>query len=410
MKMYQLSEMKHSRIFFDKNPPRFIHAVGVIILCLCIVTIFGMYTVQKSYYVKGAGTFEYTDRTYISVKSAGVVSSILKHEGDEVEKGTLLFTLSSGVEGIQSIELQKQIQAIEEKDTIYALFEKSLNENKNYMQNSGLQQAYYGKVELYLSQYKTDEITKKSNQEKVETKKKEQKNLEEEVKKLKGNVEEEANYESKNTTLQSLTEEIKSLEQGINDNNIQSKQYKNQFLSELGVERSTNETKRKELESQYNIQVRNDETLRVYSESSGKIHYSKDLELGMNIQLGEIVGQVSGGKSGHLQAEVYIAATDRTKVNINDVVKIAISGVNQSKYGTLNGYVQSISDGTYVQETTKGQVMLYKIIINTRETKLQDDKKHEKISVQSSLPIEGRIVYDKETYLEWLMGLLNFKE
>ncbi|MGC4431578.1 secretion protein HlyD, partial [Streptococcus suis] len=67
-----------------------------------------------------------------------------------------------------------------------------------------------------------------------------------------------------------------------------------------------------------------------------------------------------------------------------------------------------IDSGTITQETQNGNVSLYKVVVALEELTLQKDE--EIVVLQKDMPVEARIVYDKETYLDWILELLSFKQ
>ena len=123
MKLYNKSELRYSRIFFDKKPPAF---VFILIISTAIILIGALI---------GAA---YTPKNYI------------------VKAGDVIVSLSSGQEGLQASSLNKQLEKLRAKEAIFQKFEQSLNEKYNHMSNSGEEQEYYGKVEYYLSQLNSE--------------------------------------------------------------------------------------------------------------------------------------------------------------------------------------------------------------------------------------------------------------
>ncbi|MCQ9212675.1 MULTISPECIES: hypothetical protein [unclassified Streptococcus] len=65
-----------------------------------------------------------------------------------------------------------------------------------------------------------------------------------------------------------------------------------------------------------------------------------------------------------------------------------------------------------MQETKEGNRNLYKVIVGLEDLTLKYE--NETIVFQKDMPvevrIEVRIVYDKETYLDWILELLSFKQ
>jgi len=83
-------------------------------------------------------------------------------------------------------------------------------------------------------------------------------------------------------------------------------------------------------------------------------------------------------------------------------------GTNSQKYGTLKGKLVAIDNGTITQESEQGNMVFYHCNITLLKTQL---KASDKSTIQAikSMPIEARIVYDKETYFEWILKQLSFK-
>lgn len=52
-------------------------------------------------------------------------------------------------------------------------------------------------------------------------------------------------------------------------------------------------------------------------------------------------------------------------------------------------------------------MLLYRVKISIDEYKLKS--KDDQIDVVTSMPVEARIVYEKESYFDWILNILNFK-
>lgn len=156
MKLYKKEELKYSRLFFDKEPPRFLLALSIFIMSILLVTIIvSSYTI-KPYIIKTQGIVKMSEVTYISSLAYGKIEEIYVIEGQEVKKDQKLITISNGQESMQSIAIQEQIDLANKKIEIMNKYEKSLNDKVNHMSNSALEQEYFGYVEYYLSQLKND--------------------------------------------------------------------------------------------------------------------------------------------------------------------------------------------------------------------------------------------------------------
>ena len=156
MKLYSKSELRYSRIFFDKKPPAFVFILIISTAIILIGALIGAAYTPKNYIVKANGNSRITGTEFLSAISSGKVVTLHKSEGDIVKAGDVIVSLSSGQEGLQASSLNKQLEKLRAKEAIFQKFEQSLNEKYNHMSNSGEEQEYYGKVEYYLSQLNSE--------------------------------------------------------------------------------------------------------------------------------------------------------------------------------------------------------------------------------------------------------------
>ncbi|MGK4109563.1 HlyD family efflux transporter periplasmic adaptor subunit [Enterococcus cecorum] len=461
MKLYKKSELKYSRIFFDKKPPKYIFFLtGLIIMTLFVAIISAAY-IPKIYIVKAQGDVRVTNTEFLSVVSAGNVITMNKLEGEKVKTGDIILSISSGQEGVQSNALRKQLETLQKKEAIYEKFEQSLEEKNNFMSNSGEEQEYYGKVEYYLSQLNSenynnnlqyskikDEYAKleKLNQEKLqlinnlEANKTEMEKLEEQLSKKSASNNEHSDAEAEgyrlemHDTLEMLEMKIKDCKSDIEniqasvtakESEIEAKRdilkdmersYHNptsqayntyaQLISELGNVRSVNNKSISELEANLGIAKSQDQTFSISAKNNGILHYTIPLKQGMPVSANQIVAEISDSNKEYY-VEAFVLASDISRVHKNASVDMALLGVNSQKYGTLKGKVRQIDSGTINQESKDGNISFYKVIIDLQNLKLEH--KQEIIKIKKGMPVEVRIVYDRETYLEWILEMLNFK-
>ena len=261
MKLYQKSELKDSRIFFDKKPPMFLTMFILFILFMIIFAIWMSSWMSKSYIVEANGTITTTDNIYISALSDGVLTSLNSQEGTFVKKGDILFEISSGSEGVQYSALQKQISNTKDKISAINKYINSLNIHQNKMSNSGIEQEYYEKVRYYISSLEDENQTKENNQKSIKQKeekktKKEQEiqSLKDQIYKLKDTEEDKAKKEELNSSLETKQSELESLIEEINQltqtSSSQAEQTKIQLISEAGNTRTALQSTLVELEGQ----------------------------------------------------------------------------------------------------------------------------------------------------------------
>lgn len=209
---------------------------------------------------------------------------------------------------------------------------------------------------------------------------------------------------AKNEEVKAKKQEIKEVEQ---QNKNQSHQTYTQFISELGAARTQNEEKILELSSQKMIRSGDSNILEIRAHKEGKIHYLTPVKNGSGIQAYQPVAQIDNGQKSELHVESYIAAQDISKVTKGNNVKIALQGVNQIKFGLLKGKVESIGSGTITQNTENNSQLLYQVLISLEQTSLKSNSKEE-VHAVASMPIQADIIYDKETYFEWVLEQFNF--
>lgn len=398
------------------------------VLFLVIAIFVGSAYLTKNYIVKGQGVIMDSHTKYISTKIAGVVTKIEKQEGDSVAENDTLFIVSSGEEGLQVIALKTQLQEQEVKLEVLNKYKNSLTDKVNYMQNNGSEQEYYGKVEYYLSQIKSEN---KQNQElqsdKLEKENKrniaQQQLTELESKKItyekqlhdattEQKLELETKYNEVKSEINAKKSELEGLENEIKQyvrqsTNDRSNQMYFQFTSELGTSYSNIEKTISELKTNIELHEKKETNYTVTANNQGILHYQIPLKTGMSVQQGQIIAEVSTLQTKNYYVESYIATTEISKIKTNQEVDISIVGVNTQKYGTLKGKVKSIDSGTVTQQTAQGNQNFYKVEIELMTTTLKH--KEETIQIIQSQPVETRIIYDKETYLDWILEMLSFK-
>lgn len=467
MKLYNKSELRYSRIFFDKRPPAYAFILIFSTLATLIIAFAVSAYLPKNYIVKARGTSVITGTEYVSALSNGKIVTLHKKEGDSVKAGEVILSLSSGQEGLQTESLTKQLDKLKAKESLFQKYEQSLNEKVNYMANSGEEQEYYGKVEYYLSQLSSENYNDGSQYAKLQEEytklnklvveksqletdlssyQSQLANLEAELATLSVKETAETNSDSetnssstdsspnsiqleqlntkisevktkietitssiqgKGTEIESLQSSIREMERSYNDPTSQAYNTYAQLISELGTARAANNKSITELEANLGISTGQDRGLTVSASSDGTLHYVTPLKQGMSVQQNQTVAEIAGSDR-EAYIEAFVLATDISRVTVGAEVDIAITGVNSQKFGTLKGAVTQIDSGTITQETQNGNVSLYKVVVALEELTLQKDE--EIVVLQKDMPVEARIVYDNETYLDWILELLSFKQ
>ena len=155
------------------------------------------------------------------------------------------------------------------------------------------------------------------------------------------------------------------------------------------------------------LQSINNNLYEVRANQTGYVHYLLPLRTGMMIGRMQNIAEISMNLEADMQAEIFIPAHQISRVETGQNVIIAIEGVNISRYGTISGELISIDIGTISLDTSVGYQTFYRGVVFIEDTFLEASN-GDRINVLRSMPITARIIYERETYLNWLLNMLQF--
>lgn len=119
MKLYNKSELRYSRIFFDKRPPAYAFILIISTALILLGSLIASAYIPKNYIVKANGNSVIIGTEFLSAVSPGKVVTLHKSEGDIVKAGDVIISLSSGQEGLQATSLNKQLEKLRAKEAIF---------------------------------------------------------------------------------------------------------------------------------------------------------------------------------------------------------------------------------------------------------------------------------------------------
>jgi len=436
--------------------------IFILFTLLILITAFVISSLlTRTYVVTANGTVTTEDNTFVGSFADGILVELIHEEGSFVEFGDVLFTVSSGNEGLQYQILLSQLEQQESLLVAMDLFEKSLNDSTNHMQNTGIEQEYYARVEHYLKALEEDRENLGHIQEDLDDRRQRLATFNQEINRLGGEIDtlntresslrtqlenapqqpngndensEEGTYWTVNPEVDRLQQELDAAVsdrerlQAERDGKISERegieadithferrlsettagQTKINLLAELGASRTAAETRITELEGQVAAHQVQDGLYEVRANHTGYIHYLIPLREGMMIQRMQTIAEISENREDQMQVEVFIEARNISKVEIGQDVNVAIDGVNIQKYRTMSGTLASVDIGTMAQETEQGTMIFYRGIVTIHETQLEASN-GDVVQLLKSMPVTARIVYERETYLDWILSLLNFR-
>ena len=363
-----LSELKDSRLLYEKDMPVFGYLLLIILLFLMTaVTTWGIKT-TKPYIVKGNGTVESPNRNYVMTPFTGEISGVVIKEGDHVEKGDELFSVKSTDAEIQSKQIDNQKQIYEKEIGQYNKLVKSIKNNKNYFSSSSSDDSlFYNRYEEYKSQVKQQTIDAKTLKDYGYT----DDQIKEELKK---------NDSKKSELYYSAIREAETA--------------KEQIQTELNI-----------LNAQSDALSTGAEDYTVKAFASGTIHMLGEYKDGMVVQTASPVASIST-ENDEFYISANVSASDRSRIKEGNKASIEVSGLQQNIYGTINGEVIEIDSDV---STTEDGNAYFKVKVEPEKYYLIN-KEGNKINLSPGLQTEVRITYDEITYFNYVLDALGVKD
>jgi len=146
----------------------------------------------------------------------------------------------------------------------------------------------------------------------------------------------------------------------------------------------------------------------ITANTSGIVHMSDRQDVGVVVQAGAVLGSIAAAND-ELTINVFISANDRARVRVGNSVDIAVAGLMESVYGTINGTVVHIdSDITMPQGDGSGQgssensAGFFMLTIEPDVNYLVS-RSGVKYVLSNGTAVEARIKYDEITYFDYLL-------
>ncbi|WP_415696898.1 HlyD family efflux transporter periplasmic adaptor subunit [Erysipelothrix inopinata] len=333
---------------------------------------------HKPYIVKAEGNVRLNQSTYLTSLTYGSIESLNKAEGEWVEKDEIILTVSDGKENLQVKYLDEQIINLEEQKTYLTRYVEGLKKQTlTVKEEENL--AYYGKLKYYLDAVEEENKQKLSVIQKITS--------------YKERIQSEVNSE--------MSEEYQSQLEQLElqrDSQPPSQNIYYQLSSEAGIETNRIQQEILELKKQIDIVTTQNDLYEVKAQESGRIHYLAPVEIGVPLDPNQVFGEIQN--DGDIEIESYIPSHDRHKVSLGDEVRIIVHGSNAIQNGSLDGEIQTIDNGVTTSSDGKNSYYVAKINPTTNKKK--------NIELHHGIPVEVQVVYNKETYLMWMLNLLKF--
>lgn len=366
-----IDQLKDSRILFDKQPPTFGYLLILIVEVFFILAIFWSAVTPKVYTIQAQGTVTNEDANYVMCTYTGQIEDFNLKEGQLVEKGDVLFTVTSTDYDLQEEQLIETRRAYQRQAEQYRLLVKSIKEDKNYFDESKPEDSlYYSSFETYKS---------KVDQCKVDT----------------------STYKSYGYTDAQIEAELVK-----NQSKIEELYHTEIKAAESAIEQATLQVA--SLDAQLSAVISGQDAYQVKATSTGVLHLMADYKDGMVVQTGTAVATVAPENSQRI-VEAYVSTADMARMEEGDKVQIVVDGLSQSVYGTITGTVKQIDSNVTTQQGQDGKTaQVFKVLIEMHSDYMVSQK-GKKVDITNGMSVVARVQYDEITYLNYVLEKLGFK-
>lgn len=365
-----ISQLKDSRLLYEKNIPSFGYFIVLAVTILLTIVIIWSIKTPKTYMITASGVVESDNKNYIMSSYTGEISDMFMEEGSVVEEGDVLLKIKSTDLNLQVTQLQEQRKSYETKVSQYEKLVKSIQDDKNYFDAANLDDTlYYNQFETYKSQVDQNQLDTSTYQAYGYT----EEQIENELVKNQAKITE--IYHSAVQSAEASASEAKQQIDGIN--------------AQLAA-----------------LEVGQGEYI-ITANTSGIIHMLSDYDKGMVVQAASPIASIASEQDEY-SVVAYVSPNDAARTHVGNKVDIAVSGLTQSVYGTISGKVTKIdSDISTSQSSQNGESSSYfKIYIKPDITYLVS-KEGNKANISNGMSVETRIQYDEVTYFDYVMEALG---
>ena len=141
----------------------------------------------------------------------------------------------------------------------------------------------------------------------------------------------------------------------------------------------------------------------VKAPASGRIHMLASYKEGMVVQGASAVASIASEQDQYI-IEAYLKASDRSRITEGNEVDLAVAGLQQNIYGTIKGKVIQIDSDI----TSDEKQSYFKAQIEPA-TGYVEDKEGKRVNISNGMEVEARIIYEKITYMKYILDALGFK-
>jgi len=360
-RLRNINDLRDSSQLYDKNPPKFMTVIVIVILVSIMATVVVADTNEKSEIIHGAGIIQSTDKSYVMSSISGEIEKIHVHSGQYVENGDNLITIGS-------IPIKAQLNMYTNLANYYwSILEgyilmlesikgydigndaRAISSNQNPF-NANSERFMYLIFEGFLDQM--DQIRADDD-----------------------HMLSENRQTSLDSTLMECERVIREYEPTYNQALFQ-KEY-----AEALVDQST-----------------------IKAKNNGIINFETTLNEGMAVSPGTLIFSISSAlKNSNAVVRLQIPVAYRPYLSENNSVYMEVVGYPSATYGKLEGRITEISSDSSLD--SNGNVW-FVIVVAIDKTFLNE--KTELVQVTNGMMVAASIVYEESSWLNWFLKGLGF--
>ena len=367
--MKTMEQLRDSALLFETDVPPFGYLLLLIVAVSLASVLLWSTQAVKPYVIVSQGTVTSADAAYVMPAYTGEIEENDMEEGMLVEEGDVLFTIKSTDYNLQEEQLLASRDIYEQQITKSNLLVKSIQDNTNYFDSTDPEDTlYYSSFEAYQSQVaqnRFDASTYKAygySDEQIQA----------EMEKNQGKVTEiyYSAIQSAENAIQEATKQIASIDAQL-----------------LAIQSGQTE-------------------YRVRAASAGTLHMLADYKAGMVVQTGSAVATITP-ENGEVLIEAYVSTADMARMEEGESVQLAVNGLVQSVYGTIDGTVAHIASNVTSMEGENGESNPVFRIQITPDADYLVSRAGRKVSLKNGMSVEARIRYDEVTYFNYVLEKLG---
>ncbi|AIZ57032.1 hypothetical protein Mpt1_c11700 [Candidatus Methanoplasma termitum] len=355
-RIQHLNDLKDSALLYNKNPPKFMTIIILVIFIALIITVVIADNKQKSESIQSIGIVQSESKQYVMSPFGGEIDEICVEEGVAVEKGDILIIIGATDEKAQ-LELYKNLSNY--YFDILKGYYKMYDAVDNYNINNDAGADLYNKNPFDANSEKIMYISYQNFLRQM------------------AEVTDDDNHSLMENRQLYLDQSLMSCNQMI-------MQYEPTYKQTL-------------YQKEYYQAIIDKHT--ITAETDGTVHFETTLGTRMVVSVGTVLFSISNmAEDNSALIKLQIPAAYRPHISIGYKTQIEVAGYPSEAYGKLNGRITEISSDSNVDSNGNVWFTAYVIVDDTIMI-----GRAGAVKVVNGMMVSATIIYENSTWLEWIL-------